>query len=182
MSRRHARSISGERAIGKVQEARGKQTTITGVIGTEGILCWDRIQGGMNQFKFASYIENVLSKVWEIENYLVIDNLSSHKTELVIRTLEKYKIKYIYLPPYYPDLNPIELFWSVFKNLLKSLEARTKDNLFACIHEVFRRLKDLDPIPLFKKCGYFLLELVKTKTAFDLTEILDRLTYRLNTC
>lgn len=182
MSRGYARSVSGERAIGKVQEARGKQTTITGVIGTEGILCWDRVEGAMNQLRFASYIENTLSKIWETDWVLVIDNLSSHKTDLVIKTLERHNIEYIYLPPYYPDLNPIELFWSVFKHILKSLEARTKNNLFACIHEAFRRLKDLDPIPLFKKCGYLLLDLVKTKTIFDLTEILNQLTYKLNAC
>lgn len=180
MSREYARSPCGERAIGKIPGARGKNTTIIAVLGIEEIISWDRFEGAMNQFSFIDYIERNLSKVWNIEDFLVMDNGTLHKTPLVIKTLEKYKIKHIFLPPYYPDLNPIELFWSIFKSLLKTMEARTKNELFICIHEIFRRLKTINPIPLFKKCGYFLLDILKSKTNFNITEELNELTYKIN--
>lgn len=177
MSREHARAACGERAIGKVPQTRGKNITMIAVLGIEKIISWDRMEGAMNQFTFSAYIDNYLSKVWDAEDILFMDNVPFHKTPLVLKTLEKYKIKHIFIPPYHPDLNPIELFWSMLKSFLKSVEARTKNELFICIHEAFRRLKNINPIPLFKKCGYFILDILKPKLNLDFLDELERLAF-----
>ena len=115
MTPEYARSACGEPAISKVPETRGKQISIIGVIGIEKITDWERFEGPINQFTFILYIEESLSKVWNLDDYLVMDNATIHKTPLVVSTLNKYKIKFIFLPPYHPTLNPIELFWSMLK-------------------------------------------------------------------
>ena len=181
MSRGHARSPQGERAIGKVPETRGEQTTIVAVLGTNGIQNQDQILGAMNKEKMVSYIEDNLSKNWNEDDVFVFDRLPAHKAKIVIITLKKHNIKYIYLPPYDPTLNPIELFWSILKSILNHIGARTQLELSLAIDEAFRRLRNIDPIPLFKKCGYFLLDFLKKKTEFvDWIEVLNKLTYKLN--
>ncbi len=154
MSRAYARSPRGERAVGKVPEKRGQQTTIVGVIGLEGILCHEEYEGAMNEEKMLSFIENKLSKTWKSEYVFALDNLTSHKTERVQKAFEKNNIRYIYLPPYHPELNPIEFFWSKFKSHLKKLKARTQKELSFYISSLFDVIGKLDSIKIFEKCGY----------------------------
>src|SRR5690606_4001919 len=97
MAREYARSLRGERAVGSVPHTRGKQTTIVGVLGITGILCCQAFQGAMNEGTMLYYIKHVLAKVWDPEDILVMDNLTSHKTPLVLKTLEECKIKYMFL-------------------------------------------------------------------------------------
>ena len=74
-----------------------------------------------------TWLEEVLIPVWNINDILVMDNASWHKTKKVKDLLEKHNIKYIYQPPYSPDLNPIEHYWANMKRKIKSLESKVSD-------------------------------------------------------
>jgi transposase len=76
---------------------------------------------------FMTWLEEVLIPVWNINDILVMDNASWHKTKKVKDLLEKHNIKYIYQPPYSPDLNPIEHYWANMKRKIKSLESKVSD-------------------------------------------------------
>ncbi|MDR0918918.1 MAG: transposase [Oscillospiraceae bacterium] len=93
--------------------------------------------GTLNKEIFVEYIAQNLRFYLKKDDILVLDNCSVHKSKLVIETLEKFGINYIFLPPYSPDFNPIELMWTKIKSTLKKLKARTLDKLFSAIQNWF---------------------------------------------
>lgn len=86
---------------------------------------------------------------------MVMDNAGAHKDPRVGRILQKYGAKPVYLPPYSPELNPIELAWSKVKDLLRAAKARTIDQLNAAINAAMRAVSAGDARGWFAHCGYF---------------------------
>ncbi|MDR3299205.1 MAG: transposase, partial [Candidatus Accumulibacter sp.] len=82
------------------------------------------------------------------------DNSSVHHSKLIIRTLEECRIKYLFLPPYSPDFNPIELFWSYMKSILRKIKARTHEKLEGGIKLVLENTPQNYIENWFKHCGY----------------------------
>ncbi len=76
---------------------------------------------------FMTWLEEVLLPIWNEKDILIMDNASWHKTKKVINFLENNKIKYIFQPPYSPDLNPIEHYWANMKRMIKGLEDKEED-------------------------------------------------------
>lgn len=113
-------------------------------------------EGTLNKELFAQYIRTQLAPTFSSEHILLLDNSSVHKSKLVITTLDECGIKYLFLPPYSPDLNPIELLWTYVKSVLKKLKARTHQKLEKAINYA------LDSVPLnyienwFKHCKYII--------------------------
>ena len=85
---------------------------------------------------------------------VVMDNLSAHKAEAVRAAIEAVGARLEYLPPYSPDLNPIELAWSKLKSHLRKVAARTTDSLYAAIAEGLQTLSAHNARGWFKHCGY----------------------------
>ena len=85
-----------------------------------------------------------------------MDNMKSHHAKAVKTLLDKAKVPYLYLPPYSPDLNPIEKLWSKVKALLRKYKARTADQLPDAIQIAFHSVTASDCYGWFDSCGYVL--------------------------
>jgi transposase len=83
-----------------------------------------------------------------------MDNLSAHKNKHTLDLLAAAGVQALFLPPYSPDLNPIELMWSKVKNLLRSAEARTQEELQEAIASALSSVTSKDAINWFAHCGY----------------------------
>ena len=103
--------------------------TILGAMSLSGMVATMTIEEATDADIFLAYVEQVLSSVLKPGDVVVMDNLSSHKVDGVRESIEKVGAELIYLPPYSPDLNPIEKAWAKLKQLLRSATARSKDAL-----------------------------------------------------
>ena len=108
----------------------------------------------LNKFIFAEYIKSCLKPTFSSEDVLLLDNSSVHRSKLVLDTLEACNIKYLFLPPYSPDFNPIELFWAFMKSILRKLKARTHDKLEDAINFAFDSVEIEFIANWFRHCGY----------------------------
>lgn len=112
------------------------------------------LEGAMDTAIFHAYIQNVLAPTLRPKDVVVMDNLGVHKTPIVVQAIEATGATVRFLPPYSPDLNPIEKMWSKVKAFLRKTKARTKDTLWAAIGEALKTVTASDAIGWFKSCGY----------------------------
>lgn len=88
----------------------------------------------------------------------MLDNLSSHKRERTRSLIERVGAQVLYLPPYSPDLNPIEMIFSKITQALRSLACRTRQALWSAMQDVLERITPADATNCFHHCGYTLWE------------------------
>lgn len=112
--------------------------TILGAMSLRGIIASMTIEEATDGDIFLAYVEHILCPALKPGDVVVMDNLSSHKIKGVRRLIEKVGAEVLYLPPYSPDLNPIEKAWSKLKQFLRSVKARTKEALEEAIAEAIR--------------------------------------------
>ena len=124
--------------------------TILGAMSLSGMVATMTIEEATDADIFLAYVEQVLSPVLKPGDVVVMDNLSSHKVEGVRESLEKAGAELLYLPPYSPDLNPIEKAWAKLKQLLRSAKARSKDALDQAITEALKRISPDDAKAWFR--------------------------------
>ena len=89
---------------------------------------------------FLAYLDQVLCPALQPGNVVIMDNLSAHKIDGVRQLIEAAGAELLYLPPYSPDLNPIEKAWSKLKQLLRAVMARTKEGLDQAITEMLPQI------------------------------------------
>jgi transposase len=111
-------------------------------------------KGTLNKELFAEYLRTQLAPTWSKDNILLLDNSSVHTAQLVLDTMEECGIRYLFLPPYSPDLNPIELMWAWLKSYLRKAKARTRDKLDAAIMFALDSLNTDFICHWFRHCGY----------------------------
>ena len=129
MTRRYAYSLGGSRAVDSAPLSKPKNTTILSSIQLDGTLHYTTFSGGTTVEKFKQYLKTDLLPHLNGDSVLVMDNMKSHHTKAVKNLLDRSGIRYIYLPLYSPDLNPIEKLWSKVKSFLRKFKARTLDAL-----------------------------------------------------
>ena len=112
--------------------------------------------GGTTVERFKRYLETDLLPHLNGNSVLVMDNMKSHHAKAVKELLDSSSVRYIYLPPYSPDLNPIEKLWSKVKALLRKFKARTLDALPNAIQNAFHSVAVSDCSGWFCSCGYML--------------------------
>ena len=140
MTRRYGRAPRGERVVGRVPHGHWKTTTFVAGLRADGLTAPMVIDGAMNGDLFVAYAEQVLVPTLRAGDIVVLDNLSSHKRVAAVRAIERAGCSVVYLPPYSPDLNPIELAFAKIKARLRAAELRTIDkveNFFGTVHEAF---------------------------------------------
>ena len=130
MIKTHGRCLRGRRLIGKAPFGHWKTTTFTAALRCDGVTAPWVIDGAMNRDAFLVYVEKVLGPTLKSGDLVVMDNLPAHKGEKVRALIEARDARLRFLPPYSPDLNPIELAFSKLKTLLRKAAARTRDNLW----------------------------------------------------
>jgi transposase len=154
MVRRYGRARRGKRLIAYSPHGHWKTTTFVSALRHDRMTAPMVVEGAMNTPIFVAYVQQVLLKELGPGDIVVMDNLSSHKSNAVREAIESVGAKLAYLPPYSPDLNPIENAFSKFKWLLKGAAERTIEALWERTGQI---------LPLFSKsecknymlhCGY----------------------------
>ena len=116
------------------------------------------IEGSMTKEVFEAYIEHFLAPTLRRGQVVVMDNLSAHKGQRISKLIEDRRCQLLYLPPYSPDLNPIEEAFSKVKRLLRMIGARTKEALVEAIGKALDVVSARDTRGFFTHCGYGGLE------------------------
>ena len=125
MTRRYAYSLGGSRSVDSAPLSKPKNTTILSSIQLDGTLRYTTFSGGTTVERFKRYLETDLLPHLNGNSVLIMDNMKSHHAKAVRNLLDSSEIRYIYLPPYSPDLDPIEKLRSKIKALLRKFKART---------------------------------------------------------
>lgn len=156
MTRRYAYSFGGSRAVDATPLSKPKNTTVLSSIQLNGTLHYTTFSGGTTVERFKRYLETDLLPHLNGNSVLVMDNMKSHHAKAVKNLLDSSGIRYIYLPPYSPDLNPIEKLWSKVKALLRKFKARTLDALPDALQHAFHNVSPSNCSGWFRSCGYAL--------------------------
>ena len=156
MTRLRGRSPIGKRLIARVPHAHWMTTTLIAALGLGGIRCSTVVDGGINADVFEAFVEQVLVPQLKAGDIVILDNLSSHKRRRTRQLIEDAGAELVFLPPYSPDFNPIEMVFSKVKQLLRSLECRTSETLWETMQSVLNRITPSDAANCFRHCGYTL--------------------------
>ena len=147
----------GHRAFFEIPRNRGTNTTLLSSIGCEGMGSSMAIEGSTTKKVFEAYVEHFLASTLRPGQVVVMDNLGAHKGEKVREMIEGRGCELLYLPPYSPDLNPIEEAFSKIKGFLRQIGARTREALFEAIGKALDTVTTKDAWGFFAHCGYRLL-------------------------
>ena len=141
MARRYGRSPKGERLVSPVPFGHWKTTTFVAALRADGLTAPTVIDGAMTGELFVAYVEQQLAPTLRPGDIVVLDNLAAHKRAAARAAIEAAGAEVRFLPPYSPDLNPIELAFAKLKHLLRSAGRRTIDALWAFLGQrsSFRR-------------------------------------------
>lgn len=135
MTRLYGRCPGGERIRETTPGSHWKILTILGAMSLRGMIATMTIEQATDADIFLAYVEHVLCPALQPGDVVVMDNLSSHKVKGVRELIGNAGAEALYLPPYSPDLNPIEKAWAKLKQLLRSAKARTTEALDRAITE-----------------------------------------------
>ena len=155
MSRFYGRAIGGERVVDNIPFSKPKNTTILSTMRLDGSVAYTTYEGGTNRENFITYLKDTLIPTLQPWDIVVMDNLRVHHIEEVRTLLTESKIFLLYLPPYSPDLNPIEMLWSKVKAILRKVKERTVDALIDAIEDAMAQITPEDCKGWFQKAGYY---------------------------
>jgi transposase len=130
----------------------GDNVTLIGAVRTTGLVALRSMRGAMKTLDFLDFVARDLVPKLRKGDVVVLDNLRQHHDPSVRRMVENAGASLLYLPPYSPELNPIEPFWARFKKRLRRFEARCVDSLLDAIRELRRQRVNLRQT--FAHCGY----------------------------
>jgi transposase len=154
MTRFRGRSPRGHRLVTKVPHGHWKTTTFVAGLRHDGITAPLVVDGPMNGDVFRAYVEQQLAPTLRPGDVVIMDNLASHKVSGVRQAIEAVGAELVYLPPYSPDLNPIEQAFAKLKALLRSAAARTISQLEQLIGDLLDRFTETECRNYFRHCGY----------------------------
>jgi len=154
MARSHGRARRGERLVAPVPYGHWHTTTFLCGLRQDGLVAPLVLDGAINGEAFLAYIEQMLCPTLRGGDIVICDNLSSHKVSGVQQAIEARGASLLYLPPYSPDLNPIELAFSKLKRLLRSAAARTVDALWSTVGQLIGNFTADECANYLRHCGY----------------------------
>ena len=140
MTRRYGRAARGERVHDATPAGHWRTLTLLAALSLHGLRAAMTVASPTDGDVFLAYLEQVLGPRLEPGDVVVMDNLAAHKVAGVRSLIEARGARLLYLPPYSPDLNPIEKAWSKLKQLLRSVKARTKEALDKAITELLPQI------------------------------------------
>lgn len=154
MARTRGRSRRGTRLIAKVPYGHWKTTTFVAALRSDRVTAPTVVDGAMNGVTFLAYVRQQLVPTLHAGDLVIMDNLSAHKVAGVREAIEAAGARAVYLPPYSPDLNPIELVFSKLKWLLRSAATRSIDRLHAFLGSVLEHFPPAQCNKYLRHCGY----------------------------
>jgi transposase len=158
MTRLRGRAPRGQRLLAKVPHGHWKTSTLIAALGLPGVRCSAVLDGPVNTEVFEAFVEQVLAPQLKPGDIVILDNLSSHKGARARTLIESAGAELVFLPPYSPDLNPIEMIFAKIKQALRSLACRTREALWDRIQSVLDTVTSSDAANCFRHCGYTLRE------------------------
>ncbi len=150
----YAWSRRGERALARVPRNWGANVTLLASMSAEGMGPSLAVEGPTTREVFEVYLEHFLAPALRPGQVVVMDNLSAHKGDRVRDLIEERGCEVVYLPPYSPDLNPIEQAFAKLKTLLRRAGARTREALIEAMGRALDTVTARDARGFFGSCGY----------------------------
>lgn len=154
MSSLYGRAKSGQRVKSYEPFNKGSRVTMIAAIGLEEVIAASFGQWHVDGDIFLGFIEQCLAPALQPGQVVIMDNLSTHKVAGVREQIEATGARLVYLPPYSPDFNPIELFWSKVKHYIRKKAARNFKQLCAAISDAFKSITSSDLQGWFEHCQY----------------------------
>lgn len=154
MARRYGRSLRGKRLCAKVPHGHWKTTTFIAGLRVGAVTAPCVIDGPMDGDTFRAYVEQMLAPTLRLGDIVSMDNLSAHKVEGVREAIEARGAELRYLPPYSPDLNPIEQLFAKLKALLRKAAERSLEKLWSRIGELLGLFPSSECANYFRNAGY----------------------------
>ena len=154
MTRLRGWALRGQRLIDAVPHGHWKTTTLIAALDQGGMRCSMLLDGAVNALAFQAFVQDVLAPTLRPNDLVVLDNLSSHKPQRVADLIRAAGADLVYLPPYSPDLNPIEPAFSKIKQSLRSLAIQRVDEQWHAMQAVLDQISSSDANGFFRHCGY----------------------------
>lgn len=154
MARRRGRAPRGERLVAAVPHGHWKTTTFVAGLRRDRLTAPLVVDGPMNGAIFRAYVEQFLAPTLKPGDIVVMDNLAAHKVKGVRQAIEAKGATVLYLPPYSPDLNPIEQLFAKLKALLRKAAERSIDALWQTIGRLLDRFSPQECRNYFTNAGY----------------------------
>jgi transposase len=154
MARRYGRCLVGKRLLCKEPWGHWKTVTFTGALRLSGMTAPMILDGAMDGDAFRVYIRDFLAPTLRKGDIVVMDNLPSHKVSGIREAIEAVGAKLHYLPPYSPDLNPIEQAFSKIKAMLRKTGARSIATLYKAIARIIRSISPSECAAYLNNSGY----------------------------
>jgi len=154
MTRLRGRAPRGKRLHAKSPFGHWHTTTMIASIRLNGSSASMAIEGATDTEVFHAYVRQVLCPTLQPGDVVVLDNLTPHKSPATVALIEQAGAQVLFLPPYSPDLNPIEKMWSKVKQHLRSAEARNLPDLIQAIATAIESVTPQDARGWFASCGY----------------------------
>lgn len=154
MTPRYGRAPRGERVVGRAPRNHGANTTLIAALRLDGIPAAMTVEGAMDRLAFDVFVAEVLVPSLRPGQVVIWDNLNVHKSADAERLISARGCQLLWLPPYSPDLTPIEAAFSKLKTALRRAEARTRDALDEAITAGLATITATDAQGWFAHCGY----------------------------
>lgn len=136
--------MKGQRVYAPQPTAKGQRLSMIGALSASGMKTALTFEGTLTGHVFLYFLEHFLCPILTPNQYVIMDNASAHKVQGVAELIEKTGAKLLYLPPYSPELNPIELAWNKVKAFLRRQQARTKDALYRAYAHALKSISQLN--------------------------------------
>lgn len=154
LTRLYGRAPRGERVVGSVPINYGKNITMISALSCQGLQALMTVEGATDGEVFRVYVRQLLCPTLQPGDIVVMDNLGAHKVSGIREAIEQCGATLFYLPPYSPDLSPIELCWSKLKTALRAAGARTRKRLDCALTQAIATISATDAAAWFAHCGY----------------------------
>lgn len=154
MARAYGWGPRSSRVVGYVPKNWGESVSLVAGIGMRGLIAPLLIDGSMTGEVFEAYIRQFVTRELRKGDIVVLDNLAAHKRSGAREAIEAMGASLLFLPPYSPDLNPIELAWSKIKTTIRSRAARTPEQLEQAAAAAFSAITTHDITAWMRHCGY----------------------------
>lgn len=154
LTRLRGRAPRGERLHGSAPFGKWRTQTFIAGLTRDGLIAPWIIDGAMNGPAFDTYIETQLAPRLNPRTVVILDNLSTHKSPRAAKALKDRGCWFLFLPPYSPDLNPIEQAFAKLKAHLRRIGARTYDALIEAVGDICDLFKPDECLNFFRAAGY----------------------------
>jgi transposase len=154
LTRSHGRAPPGERVVDRVPQDTWKVMTMLGALSLQGMIAGATVEAATDQAIFQSFVREALLPQLHAGDVVIWDNLPAHRIPALKKLLRQAGARLLPLPPYSPDLSPMEPAWSKVKQYLRSVKPRTGEALRRAAAKAFTTITAKDAKGWFRLCGY----------------------------